>query len=384
MINAGILLFFLFCAGPQVKKEVEKEKSLEEYEPKKEAKADYIRALSYYQQGKFEEALEFYKSAYKKDQKFIDAVVGIGNSYIALKKIPQAESTFLNLVKTHPDDSRGYEGLGFIYGFYKKDYQRGKSFYLKALEKKPDDLGIIFNLATLSENYNTHEADSLYRVILSKNPNHAGTIKRYFLFLVREKRYKDALDYAYKAESLFTNDAEVRTKLIEVFYNVKEYRKALENVNFVISLYPNNASLYIQRGDIYSALGNYSNALSDYNTALNIESGNVLALLRRGELLVRMGRASEGIGSVEKALNIGIPDPQLKAFAYSIIGDGYKRIGESLAEEGNKDSAINTLKTAIEWYKKTQSVGKTSYYSYADANIKICEEKIRKLLGIRP
>lgn len=387
MVKGAIAILLLVCASPQVKKESQRseaKKIQEAYEPPKEAKADYIRALSYYQQGKFEEALKFYESAYKKDPNFIDAAVGMGNSYIALKKISQAESVFTNLIKKHPEDPRGYEGLGFIYGFYKKDYQKGRAYYLKALEKKPGDLAITFNLATLAESYDKKEADSLYQVILSKNPDHAGTIKKYLIFLVKEKRFEDALKYAYKAESLFTNDTEVRTRLIEVFYNAKKYSKALEHANFVISRYSNVSSLYIQRGDIYSALGKHSNALADYDAALKIEPNNILALLRKADLLVRMGRASEGINSAKRAINIGISDLTLKAFAYSIIGDGYKKIGESLGEKGDKDSAIETLKTAITWYKKAKSIGKTSYYSYADVNIKICEEKIRKFLGIRP
>jgi tetratricopeptide (TPR) repeat protein len=387
MVKAGIAILLLVCASPQTKKEArssEEKRVQEAYEPSKEAKASYIRALSYYQQGKFEDALTYYKEAYEKDPNFIDAAVGMGNCYIALRKFEEAEKVFSALVKKHPEDPRGYEGLGFLYGFCKKGYQKGRLYYLKALEKKPEDMGIIFNLATLSENYDKKEADSLYKVILSKNPNHAGTIKKYLIFLVKEKNFKEALRYAYKAESLFTNDTEVRTKLIEVFYNAKEYTRALEHANFVISRFPNIASLYIERGDIYSALKKYSNALSDYNMALKIEPDNALALLRKADLLVRIGRAYEGINSAKKAINIGFSDVQLKAFAYSIVGDGYKKIAESLSKNSDRDSAIKTYKTAITWYKKTKSLGRTAYYSYADGNVKVCEERIRKLLGIRP
>lgn len=378
MIKIVVILGMLFCATPQKKEEAQKE-----YEPLKEAKALYMRALSYYQQGKFEDAIKNYKEAYKVDPNFIDALVGIGNAYIALKKYEQAESVFTQIIFKYPDDSRGYEGFGFLYGFCKKDYGKGKYYYLKALEKKKDDPAIIFNLATLSEDYDKNFADSLYKILLSKNPDHSGTIKKYTLFLIREKRYKDALNYAYKAESLFPEDVELKTRLVELFYNTKEYKKALENVDFVISKFPQTASLYIQRGDIYLAMGNYSKALSDYDNALKIEENNVLALLRKSELLIKIHRTSEGINVAQKALNLGIPEPELKSFAYAIIGDGYKKIAENLAEKGEKNSAINNYKLAINYYEKSKSLGKTAYYSYSDANIKICEEKIRKLLGIR-
>ncbi|MEO0241202.1 MAG: tetratricopeptide repeat protein [candidate division WOR-3 bacterium] len=379
MVKIIIILNLLFCATPQKKEEA----SQKEYEPLKEAKASYIRALSYYQQGKFEDALNSYKEAYKLDPNFIDALIGIGNTYIALRKYEQADSVFSQVIFKYPDDSRGYEGLGFLYGFCKKDYGKGKYYYLRALERKKDDPAIIFNLATLSEDYDKNFADSLYRFLLSKNPDHAGTIKKYTLFLIKEKRYKDALIYAYKAESLFTEDVELRTRLVELFYNTKEYKKALENVDFVISKFPQSASLYIQRGDIYSAMGNYSKALLDYDTALKIEENNILALLRKSELLVRVQRPAEGINIAQRAINLGITEPELKSFAYAIIGDGYKKIAENLAEKGEKNSAINNYKLAINYYEKSKSAGKTAYYSYSDANIKICEEKIRKLLGIR-
>lgn len=378
MIKIVVISGMLFCATPQKKEETQKE-----YEPLKEAKALYMRALSYYQQGKFEDAINNYKEAYKIDPNFVDALIGIGNSYIALKKYEQAESIFTQVIFKYPDDSRGYEGFGFLYGFCKKDYEKGKYYYLKALEKKKDDPAIIFNLATLCEDYDKNFADSLYKLLLLKTPDHPGTIKKYTLFLIKEKRYKDALNYAYKAENLFPEDVELRTRLVELFYNMKEYKKALENVDFVISKFPQSASLYIQRGDIYLAIGNYSKALSDYDTALKIEENNVLALLRKSELLIRTHRPSEGISIAQKALNLGIPEPELRSFAYAIIGDGYKKIAENLAEKGEKNSAINNYKLAISYYEKSKSVGKTSYYSYSDANIKICEEKIRKLLGIR-
>lgn len=379
MIKIAIILNMLFCATPQKKQGTPQK----EYEPLKEAKALYIKALSYYQQGKFEDAINNYKEAYKLDSNFVDALIGIGNAYIALRKYEQAESVFTQIIFKYPDDSRGYEGFGFLYGFCKKDYAKGKYYYLKALEKKKDDPAIIFNLATLSEDYDKNFADSLYRFLLLKNPDHPGTIKKYTLFLIKEKRYKDALNYAYKAESLFPEDVELRTRLVELFYNTKEYKKALENVDFVISKFSQNASLYIQRGDIYSAMGNYSKALSDYDTALKIEENNVLALLRKSELLVRLQRPSEGISIAQKVINLGVPEPELKSFAYAIIGDGYKKIAESLTEKGEKNSAINNYKLAINYYEKSKSLGKTAYYSYSEANIKICEEKIRKLLGIR-
>lgn len=378
MIKIIIFLGILFCATPQTK-----EGEIKEYEPLKEAKALYIKGLSYYQQGKFEEAINNYKEAYKIDPNFIDALVGIGNSYIALKKYQKAESVFTQIVKKFPEDSRGYEGLGFFYGFCEKNYEKGKYYYLKALEKKGEDLGIIFNLANLSEDYDKSFSDSLYKLILSKNPNHAGTIKRYISFLVKEKRYQDAFKYAFKAESVFTEDFELRMQLVQVFYNMKEYKKALENLDFVISKIPNNASLYIQRGDINLNLGKYSDALSDYSTALKIEENNILALLKKGDLLVRIGRASEGINFAQKALNLGISEIELKSFAYAIIGDGYKKIAEDFSQKGEKNKAINNYKIAISYYEKSKSFGKTAYYSYSDANIKICEEKIRKLLGIK-
>ncbi len=379
MVKIIIILNLLFCATPQKKEEA----SQKEYEPLKEAKALYMRGLSYYQQGKFEDALNSYKEAYKIDTNFIDALIGIGNTYIALRKYEQAESVFSQIIFKYPHDPRGYEGLGFLYGFGKKDYEKGKYYYLRALEMKKDDPAIIFNLASLSEDHDKNFADSLYRFLLSKNPDHAGTIKKYTLFLIKEKRYKDALNYAYKAESLFAEDVELRSRLVELFYNVKEYKKALENVDFVISKFPQNASLYIQRGDIHSAMGNYSKALSDYDMALKIEENNILALLRKSELLIRVQRPSEGINIAQKAISLGITEPELKSFAYAIIGDGYKKIAESLAEKGEKKPAIDNYKLAINYYEKSKSLGKTSYYSYSDANIKICEEKIRKLLGIR-
>jgi tetratricopeptide (TPR) repeat protein len=378
MVKIAIFLGILFCVAPQ-----KKEGEVREYEPSKEAKALYIKGLSYYHQGKFEEAINNYKEAYKIDPNFIDALVGIGNSYIALKKYEQAESVFTSIVKKFPDDSRGYEGLGFFYGFCKKDYEKGKYYYLKALEKKGEDLGIIFNLANLSEDYDKSFADSLYRLILSKNPNHVGTIKKYISFLIKEKRYQDAFKYAFKAETLLAEDYELRMQLVQVFYNMKEYKKALENLDFVISKIKDNPSLYIQRGDINLNLGKYSDALSDYSMALKIEENNILALLKKGDLLVRMGRANEGINLVQKALNTGITEIELKSYAYAIIGDGYKKIAEDFSQKGEKNKAINNYKIAISYYEKSKSLGKTAYYSYSDANIKICEEKIRKLLGIK-
>ncbi len=65
-----------------------------------------------YQQGEFNAALAEYQQAARLSSNALDAIAGLGKTYLAQKNYLQAIINFRNLIEIEPNNPRGYHNLG--------------------------------------------------------------------------------------------------------------------------------------------------------------------------------------------------------------------------------------------------------------------------------
>jgi tetratricopeptide (TPR) repeat protein len=121
----------------------------QEYE---DTELDWLyRGTDYYDEGKYEDAIESYKHAIEIKPDYEEAYYGLGGAYFKLKMYQEAIEAFKQVIKFNPDLLAAHYGLGLAYfqsGLYREAIQANK----QAIQINPDDaethlaLGVIYIL----------------------------------------------------------------------------------------------------------------------------------------------------------------------------------------------------------------------------------------------
>jgi len=378
MINLIFLIFFIFCAteGAFLQKEVSEES-------KEEARHLYARAMAYLSQKKYDVAIPLLEDAKKKDPYFVEIYVALGNAYIGIKDTLNARKAFLQVTQLAPKDKRGYQGLGFLDGFYLREYKKGVSWYKKAYQIDENDLNNLLMIARLYEKFDKDSADFYYRKLLTLNPEEPEGLKRYLTFLVDNKRYDEAVPYAERAIEKLSNDELVMESAFKVYIQMGKAEKAIEIANGLIKKDSNNYIYYLMRGGAYASLNRYEEALGDYNRAESLNPNSVGVHVRKAMLYIDLKNYSKALEEGKKAIELGPKTEEIQAATYYVIAESYKGIALSYENKKDWDNALKTWENAKEWYTRTYSLGDTPYREYAKKMIEYSQKKWEKVKRIK-
>lgn len=169
------------------------------------AKMWFSVARDYFQKQQFDKAIENYKRTLNYDNKFLPAYLEMALSYVALKQPDSALAVYQKVVELFPDRPEGYQGLGYIYGYLKTDYEKSIENYKKALQLDPSNetiMKLLLGIYEKTKNY--QDAESLYVNLLKKKPDDIKLLKGYTQVLMRQDKNKEASD---NIETLYNKDS---------------------------------------------------------------------------------------------------------------------------------------------------------------------------------
>jgi len=92
---------------------------------------------AYYNKKEYALAEKFYLDALKIEPKFINALLGLGQTYIAMGRIPEAVATLKKAVNIYPRFAQLYFELAKAYTL-SRDYKKALTAYNKIIELVPD------------------------------------------------------------------------------------------------------------------------------------------------------------------------------------------------------------------------------------------------------
>ncbi len=93
--------------------------------------------LAYYSKGDYVLAEKYYKEALKLDPTLINAVIGLGRTYLAVGKVSEAVAMMEASIKDYPSFAQLYYYLAEAYGL-SKNYKKSFDTYQKAIEFSTD------------------------------------------------------------------------------------------------------------------------------------------------------------------------------------------------------------------------------------------------------
>jgi tetratricopeptide (TPR) repeat protein len=194
----------------------------------------------YYEQNRFPEALDVFKSGIVKFPNDFRLNYLAGNTIYRAGKNKDALPYLEKAYQINPADENVISNLGIIYDNLNMDSECEK-VYDEALKIFPDNILMLNNYAYhLSERgIRLDEAEKMSRKTITKEPNNSSYLDTYGWVLYKMKDYKNARIYIEKAIKIGSN-----------------------------------AVLYEHLGDVYEGLGEIVSALKYWNEGLKLDPGN--------------------------------------------------------------------------------------------------------------
>ena len=412
-------LYMTSCAPPasQQGARVTTKKTKRTYSPDS-AKIWFSVGKDYLNKKRYDDAIRNFKVSIEYDSTFIPAYLNLAWAYLQKAQTLTMDTTwkiyydsaaivYRKIAQINPNDSRGWQGLGFMYGIYKNDVDSGIYFYRKALEVDPNNNDARYGLAKLLDKAGRkEEAEKLYKEALAKDPDNLGLNKSYGRFLAEQKRYAEAVPYLEKVISKTPNDYDLITYLAKGYEQLaqkeqdpekkaKYIDKALYYYDKLIEHNPKDYTLYMKKGDLLLMKGDADGAITQYDKAIELAPNSPYPYLKK--VAVILDKKHDQLAARKillKAISLEIPDPVLKAAAYALLADTYIYTGRQYYKKAKKEKirdyykdAMDNYDEAIKYLKKVLEIeGAGKWKDYAQKQLlrvqKLRKFAYRKYVGI--
>jgi len=183
---------------------------------------------------------------------------------------------------------------------------------------------------------NLSQADSLYRQVLQKQPDHSDALHLLGLIAHQAKNYEAAISFIQKAIHHQPTVANYHLNLGLILTEQGQLEAAKEALQRALTLNPQEAQIYLNLGNVLYAQKQLEEAITCYQRALTLNPNLAKAYNNLGNVLSDQGRREEAIRSYQQAIH-GQPD----------FAEAYHNLGVALKEQGNLPEAVTCFQQAV-------------------------------------
>ncbi len=162
----------------------------------------------------------------------------------------------------------------------------------------------IVRAVKLARDGDAKKAETIYRDILAKDPDHVEAARLLAGVAVENKRYRDAEIFLRKALSTAPDYARAWVDLADVQRQRNHYDDAVESARQVVRLSPKKAESHILFASAIGSIGEHEEAIAAYERALAISPDKAGAMCGKAHQQKTVGRQEEAIASYRKAITI--------------------------------------------------------------------------------
>ncbi len=171
--------------------------------------------------------------------------------YTKEKKYSKAEEIYKNILKIEPNNSVILSMLGLLYlesGALKKaEKTLMKSYSLK------ESVPTIEGLAIIKSHLKRKDSVNYFKKVIDRTKNFE-IFNKYINYLLDERKYRQACEYAEKSIKLFPMKKEAYTLLVECYINTGRLMEAFNHSVKITSIYPKYSDGWLWLGLCYEIL----------------------------------------------------------------------------------------------------------------------------------
>ena len=277
----------------------------------------------------------------------------LGNSYMSVGKVKQAQVALERAVEINPMLSESRTNLGNVY-LKEGKINEAIDQYQTALEINPNDAKTYNNLGNAYVKAGRlDEAIREYDQSLKLDPNFLDVYKNLSIAYCEKKMFEKAEAVLKEATELKPDDSGFYSQLGNVYGEMGQCEKAIVQYNRALSLTPNLAEAYYGMGACYNKLGMVDDEIWAYRRALNITPDMLAAVANLGNAYFAKKDYDAAIEQYKKAIRI---KPDDAAIHYNL--------GAAYSNKGDYEAAVKEHLRAIELEPKMSDAHNGLIFAY--------------------
>jgi predicted O-linked N-acetylglucosamine transferase (SPINDLY family) len=260
-------------------------------------RAELLNALH-----QIEPAVEAYRQALAIDQDHVDALNGLGDSLIALKRAAEALPILERAIALKPDHVPALNNRANALQLLGRREEALRGFD-RALAFSPGNPYVLSNRAsTLLSLKRFAEAEADSRAALAQDPRYVGAMFNLGKAQLRQNNHAAALATFDQLLAMQPGNAAAWCDKGSVYANMRRYKEAWACFDKSLALDPNLVDAWYASAVLYSSLSKHEAALECFRRVLTAQPDNAEAACSLGETLRARGRDEEAILAFEDAL----------------------------------------------------------------------------------
>ena len=300
----------------------------------------YLLAKLDQQEGAVTEAIRGFKNVCSLQPEFVAAVVNLGNIYLELNRLDDAQASFSNALAIDKSSAAAYYGLGQV-ALSKRNYVAAVDYFQKSLELAPDANRIHYSLAMAYRGLGNSEKA---RLQLAQQ----GTVG---------VRVADPL-----IDALQELVQGVRVHLVRgrTALEAQRYAEAVTEFRRAISANPDSVTAHVNLGAALTQTGDLNGAMDQFEATLRIDPGNTTAHYNLAVLLANEDKHEQAIAHLQAVSRIN-PNDLGARFLLGQQLEKATRMDEALREfstiaEANPDNEAALLERVklLQWKKQNK------------------------------
>jgi tetratricopeptide (TPR) repeat protein len=223
-------------------------------------------------ENKFADAESQYKEALVLDPSY-DALTALANLYMRGRRFPQAEEYLRKLVSAQPENAAVHIQLGRVLAAEGKNDAAVAELQAGA-KLAPADLSVQRDLADLYTTLGKNDqAETVYRSLLTNNPNDPESHRSLGQSLLRQKKYADAQQEFLTVVKLKPDFGEAYFDLAFAAGENQNYPLAIKALDVRAKFLPEVPLTHFLRASAYDHLKDFKKAAESYHLFLNTANG---------------------------------------------------------------------------------------------------------------
>jgi tetratricopeptide (TPR) repeat protein len=274
-----------------------------ELDPKSDI-AHYYLGEMYNDMKMYNEAVASLNQAIYYRPDYANAYEELGVAQRRLGRNSEAVAAFNKSIQLDPSDSGAYMGLGDVYYYGTKEYQKAINAYLKGLQYDSDNYIAAYNIGwSYNELENYNEALTWLNKVISLKPAYAEAYREMGYANFKLKKDTPAIAAYQKALQLDPSLTSAQFGIADVYYeDLKNYQLAADNYKRGLARSPDNALALYRLGFSYNDSGRFEEAIVPLARARQLKPEWAGVHLEIGYAFLKLKRYSDSITALKQTI----------------------------------------------------------------------------------
>jgi tetratricopeptide (TPR) repeat protein len=302
----------------------------------------YLLAKLDQQDGDVAQAIRGFKTVSSLRPEFVAATVNLGNIYLELNQLEDAQSSFANALQIDKRSASSYYGLGQV-ALSKRNYAEAVNYFEKALDLAPGASRLHYSLAMAYRGLGDAEKAKSHLA-------QQGTVG---------VRVADPLIDGLQE---LVHGARVHLIRGRMALEAKRYAEAVAEFREAVAATPDNVAAHVNLGAALTQTGDLNGAMEQFEATLQIDPNNTTAHYNLAVLLAGDNKHQQAIAHLQAVSSINPNDIGATAMLIRLLAEldrcseaaDWQRKLITIATEQRREDLVTKFKTDLQRYENVR------------------------------